>query len=265
MTDQTIHAFRWLGKDEPFLDEPVVSVCQRVMIGRYGGNTKATAHKNEDAALVWCADADETQPSWEFVALLDAHYSSESAELITEAIEAEQVAIFSCLAQPLAKAFTSLHDHLRGLFLTLEFREACQEVNGEASILFCARKANFLWWMNVGDVLIYLLHPELARLGQFALNQRSFFEWVGERNTFDLAVPCYATGVRELMYGLNRIVLTTDGLLEFGDRPFENPVFLYQAFRLGTQLEQNVMEALQQVHNGQGQDSATIIAWDYEA
>ena len=45
----------------------------------------------------------------------------------------------------------------------------------------------------------------------------SFYEWIGNVNTFDLPVPCYSTGIRELRNGKNRIVMVTDGVLECGN------------------------------------------------
>ncbi|MEK4512079.1 hypothetical protein [Paenibacillus sp. FSL K6-2524] len=62
--------------------------------------------------------------------------------------------------------------------------------------------------------MAYLFHPDLAKFNQYGLNQRQFFEWVGQVNTFDLSVPCYTSGRRQLRYGSNYIVLATDGVLE---------------------------------------------------
>lgn len=252
----SIAAFRWHGGEEQFLNQVVIATCGRVVIGRYGGSTEAGADKNEDGALVWCAD------EWEFAALLDAHYSTQSAALVVAALESHQESLAACLALPVAEAFTILHARLMGLFGSPDFRAQCRQLVGEASCLICARKDRFLWWLCIGDVVVYVLHPELARQGQFALNQRSYYEWVGKRNTFDLTVPCYASGVRQLVDGRSRIVMTTDGLLEYGARPFENPSYLYQSFRSQHDLEAVVAEALQQVHAEDGSDSATIIAWD---
>ena len=35
---------------------------------------------------------------------------------------------------------------------------------------------------------MYVFHDELHKLGQYALNQRHFYEWIGNVNTFDLPV-----------------------------------------------------------------------------
>jgi hypothetical protein len=253
------HALRWLGSAAMHLDTPTIKRCDRVVIGCYGGNTGAGANKNEDAAHVWAA----TDGSWEFAVLVDAHYSSESAAVILAGIAAQRDAIVASLTGPLDEFVPGLHTALLTLFRSKAFRARCQQVVGEASCLICARREHFLWWMNIGDCVLYLFHPELARLGQFALNQRSFFEWIGARNTFDLPIPCYTTGVRELFPGMNRILLTTDGLLECGGQPFTDARALYALFNPGspTSDQAAVERALATVHHERGRDSATLIAW----
>jgi hypothetical protein len=251
-------SFRWLGSDAPHLDAPFTTTCRDVVIGCYGGCTAAGASRNEDGALVWCA----ADGRWEFALLLDAHASADSAALILTAIEAEAEAITACLSRPVETAFASLHQHLLALFQSSPFREQCRRLQGETACLLGARKDRFLWWLSIGDCVVYLFHPELARLGQFALNQRSFFEWIGHANSFNLPVPCYATGVRELRAGQNRIVMTTDGLLECGTRPFEDPRHLYDLFGPEHEgVEASVQSALARVHQERGRDSAAVIAW----
>jgi serine/threonine protein phosphatase PrpC len=254
----SILSFRWLGSEAPHLDTPVITTCRDVVIGCYGGHTGAGASRNEDGALVWCA----ADGSWEFALLLDAHASADSAALVLTAIGAEAEAIAACLSRPIETAFASLQQHVLALFQSSPFREQCAHIQGETACLLGARKAQFLWWLSVGDCVVYLFHPELARLGQFTLNQRSFFEWIGHANSFNLPVPCSATGVRELRAGQNRIVMTTDGLLECGTRPFEDPRRLYELFGAEREgVEASVQSALARVHQERGRDSATIVAW----
>ena len=256
-----IETFRWLGGDEMRLDKPGVFTCARVKVGLYGGNTKAGATKNEDAALVLCS----SDGDWELAAVIDAHYSSDSARLILDALALEHEEITRCISQPVGVAFDRLERHLLELFSSSEFRARCRQVVGEASCMVAARKDSFVWWFSVGDCVVYALHRGLARLGQFALNQRSFFEWIGNRNTFDLPVPCYTRGIKELPPGRTVLLLATDGLLECGNRPFEAPLYLYQAFTYGTDadLGDNVLNALNTVHSEGGKDSATVVAWPY--
>jgi hypothetical protein len=66
------------------------------------------------------------------------------------------------------------------------FREACRHVVGEASAIFAAQKGRFVFWLSVGDCLGFALHPELGGQGQFAMNQRHFYEWIGKSNVFEL-------------------------------------------------------------------------------
>jgi hypothetical protein len=261
--DGGAYALRWLGRDEPHLDAPAVARAGPAVLGCYGGNTRAGASKNEDGALVWCA----ADGGWEFATIVDAHYSAESAALILAAVAAQAEPIAATLAGPPERFAAGLHSLLLDTFAAPTFRARCRQVEGEASCLICARRDRYLWWLAVGDCVLYLFHPELARLGQFALNQRSFFEWIGQRNTFDLAVPCYAAGTRELPPGPSRILLTTDGLLECGRRPFADPAELYRLFAPGAEADAGraAHAALERVHRERGRDSATLIAWGADA
>ncbi len=260
-----LRRFRWLGNDAMYLDSPHVTAFGTVAIGCYGGHHEAGADKNEDAALVWCA-ADGT---WEFALLLDAHASADSAALVLVTVAAEEEALVRMLGQPVTTALFATDRHFVQLFGSAQFRARCQELQGETACLICVRKEQFLWWFSVGDCLLALLHPDLAERGQFALNQRSFFEWIGRVNTFALPAPCYSSGVRELRSGTNVIVLTTDGLLEYPASPFADPGEISRWFmptepEAAGRLSACVQAALTAVHQAQGRDSATVIAWAYD-
>ena len=226
------------------------------MIGRYGGNRAAGAHKNEDAALIWR----DPEQGWTFAALLDAHAGSESAEAVLELIQGQASDLLNLLAQPIETAFKGIQKTLLNALSSPAFKEACKRMAGETALLVCVQKGGFVWWLSVGDCVLYLLHPDLIKLGQYALNQRQFFEWVGRVNTFDLPVPAYTTGVRELRGGLNHLMLVTDGLLEFGTRPSEEARALADII-MGNGAEEAVGMLLERVHEDEGRDSATIIHW----
>ncbi|HEV8194017.1 MAG TPA: protein phosphatase 2C domain-containing protein, partial [Ktedonobacterales bacterium] len=151
-TDGDIQTFRWVGNEEAFLDAPDVATCGHVVIGRYGGRTRAGASKNEDGALVWC----HTGGLWELATLLDAHFTAESATLVSEAIEGEREGLISLLAEPVERAFPLLHAFFVGLFGAPDFRARCREVEGEASCLIAVRKGSYLWWLSVGDCVGYI-------------------------------------------------------------------------------------------------------------
>jgi hypothetical protein len=119
--------------------------------------------------------------------------------------------------------------------------------------------------MSIGDCCLFLFHPELARFGQFSLNQRNFFEWIGASNSFSLPVACFSSGVRELRRGKNLIVLATDGVVEAGRRQYEDPKNLYRLFTAyDLDPKQGIERILSQVHAHHGVDSATMIGWIYE-
>lgn len=254
----------WLGQREPCLDAPVILDCGGVALGRYGGSRAAGATKNEDGALIWV----DPGGGWEVALVLDAHATAESAALVLDTVAAQGDAVAALLADPVATALPAVSRYFAALFASESFRAACRGVVGETACLLAVRRANFLWWLSVGDCVAYLLHPDLARRGQYALNQRQFFEWIGQVNTFDLPVPCYTTGMRELRGGRNVLLLVTDGLLEFADRPFERPGALYDAFfppdSATAPIASAVESLLRRVHASGGRDSATIVAWHYE-
>ena len=144
----------------------------------------------------------------------------------------------------------------------------CKTVQGETAVLMCVQKGTFLWWLSVGDNLIYLLHPQLANMGQYALNQRHFYEWIGQVNSLALPIPAYSRGVSELRKGMNTIVLFTDGVLEFEDSPSMDNHVLYQAFHAvqaeDTNQKQALLEVLEKVHKGLGWDSATVMSFSVD-
>lgn len=112
--------------------------------------------------------------------------------------------------------------------------------------------------------MLYLFHQELALLGQNQLNQRQFYEWIGEVNTFELGVPCYSVGIRELRTGKNRLFLTTDGLIECPNEPYANPASIYHSFTDPEVDERVVTSMLESIKNHHVRDSTTIITWSIE-
>jgi hypothetical protein len=255
-----IYKYRWLGSQVPHLDHLSITSCRDVVIGCYGGHTQSGANKNEDGALVWAAK----DRSWEFALLLDAHHTAESAELIMRMIELETREILALLYLPVQTAFQKLQYYLISRFSSPAFRARCKYVEGETACLISVRKDRFLWWLAIGDCAVYLLHPDLARMGQFALNQRNFFEWIGKANTFELPVPSLTSGVRELRKGPNYIVMLTDGFLETKGGFYRESRNIYKDFTFWNQdMEASVRLALNRVQTEQGVDSATAIAWRY--
>lgn len=258
MTADDILSFRWIGDDATYIDEPHVERCGDVVIGAYGGASGSGALKNEDAAWVLCHPAGE----WRFAALVDGHYSCESDEAIFAVLDARKHAIIEAMTQPTGPAFETVRRLLLDGFNDDNFREACRHVVGEASAIFAAQKGRFVFWLSVGDCLGFALHPELGGQGQFAMNQRHFYEWIGRSNVFELDPVPFSSGVQELRTGLNAVALVTDGLYEYPNSPFEDPTAVYAT--LGPpqpDLAAGAMRALTTVHRGRGRDSATIVAW----
>lgn len=254
MPRNTVSEMKWVGGIYSFIDKPTVELVGSIVLGTYGGNSDAGANKNEDGALLWSND----EMDWEFAVILDGHNSSESVQLLVDAFMCYKIDIIEILtSSPLPDAFERLQKYAVNILSTVD----TSSIRGESSCLVFARRGRYLWWLNVGDCTLYLLHEDYSRLGQYAVNQRSFFEWVGQVNTFDELVPCYSAGVKLLRKGRNVILAVTDGVLEFGERPFEDPKVLYDTMFSSEDIRNQVRDVLEVVHSSLGSDSATIIAW----
>jgi len=259
---KNFYEHKWLGSENMHLDKGSVLDCGDIFVGCYGGNTSAGAHKNEDGCYILC----DNEYKWRLSLLVDSHATNESAKLVVNTIETRKLEIINILNLPIENVFSKLQCFFINIFSSKEFKAQCKGIKGETACLISVQKGQFLWWLSIGDNLVYLFHPELVKLGQFSLNQRQFYEWVGYQNSFDLPVPCYSSGVRQLREGLNYIFLLTDGVLECGDRPFENSVYLYETltnreFSKPTDIKENMLAVLNRVHEEKGRDSATIIGW----
>ncbi|NUO60532.1 MAG: protein phosphatase 2C domain-containing protein [Hamadaea sp.] len=232
----------WAGRDAAYLDEPSAVTAGRMVLGRYGGRTDAGANKNEDAALLLQGE------DWELAVVADGHGGADSAAFLIELLH-DDPDVAGIMARPAADALSVVRTHLVKRMQGADL----DHLRGEAAVLMVARKDRYAAWLNVGDNLAFVLHPELARLGQRTLNQRSFFEWVGRVDSLRLEVPSYASGVHALRPGRTRIALVTDGALEFFADLYEGP------------LDAAVAQLTQRVHDGRGVDSATVVAWDVVA
>jgi serine/threonine protein phosphatase PrpC len=252
-------SFSWVGSEEDFVDRPSVLQLKHIVVGRYGGNSTAGQSKNEDGCMVWFSQEED----WELSVVLDAHYSAESAESILELFGQEETAIRRILTLPkVHHAFRDLEEKVLDMFHSEEFLDTCRKVKGETACLIAARKGRYVWWLSVGDCLLYLFHPELARMGQYQINQRQFYEWIGRVNTFAQEVPCYTVGRRELRKGENRLFLTTDGLVECPGAPYLDPIQIEKAFYGGIPAADAVHSMLETIRQHGVRDSATIITWN---
>jgi serine/threonine protein phosphatase PrpC len=242
----------WTGHQEAFLDQPEVTSAHGMVLGRYGGCTGTGANKNEDAAFLKSGPDD----LWELAAVADGHGGPDSSALAVQLLDDDPL-LPELLGQPVREALPALHARLLSLLQTADTRRLA----GETALLVAARRDRFVYWACIGDCMLYVLHHELAALGQYALNQRSFYEWFGRVDSLRLEVPCYASGVHALRPGRSRIALVTDGLLEFGERPYGDARRLYDDLA-GGDLAAQTAYLLAAARDAGGADSATIIAWD---
>ncbi|GLX66540.1 protein phosphatase 2C domain-containing protein [Paenibacillus glycanilyticus] len=254
--------FVWLGDEDKHLDDPFVTNYMDISIGLYGGNTFAGANKNEDGTLVWRNE----DHSGEIVAIVDAHNTAQSAELVIRSLETIMPNIIEALSPCNLNVFENINKMIIHLFSSDHFVNQCKDVIGETACLICIRRDQYLWWLNIGDCVLYLFHEELQQRGQYALNQRNFYEWIGNQSAFNYGIPCYSTGLRELRPGTNTILVTTDGLLEYGDRHYDKSENIYNCVKnqFQSSLDASIKKLITDVHEGQGRDSATVISWTIE-
>ncbi|WP_409274526.1 protein phosphatase 2C domain-containing protein [Neobacillus sp. SCS-31] len=249
----------WVGSEKEFVDEISVETVGPIVLGRFGGNSSAGQHKNEDGCIAWTGG----ENGYEFVVLLDAHSSADSAELVVSEFGKRKEEIKETLRLSVNKSFRELGKRIVSFFQDEDFKKRCKELQGETACLIAVRKENFLWWFSIGDCILYLHHPELAALYEYQQNHRSFYEWVGKVNTFELPVPCYSTGCKELRRGRNHILLTTDGLVECPGSVFEQPEKVFTAFR-DAGNEEGVNKLLTIIKKKNVRDSTTILSWQVE-
>ncbi len=251
-------SYSWVGSRYMFLDEISVTEQKGIHIGRYGGNTLSGASKNEDGLIVLHGDSG----NWRLAVVLDAHHSAESAELVVDHLLNRRDELTALLDRE--DALQQLERYIVALFSEEAFRTACGQVKGETALLIVLQRDQYVWWFSVGDCVAYVLHPKLARLGQYALNQRQFYEWIGQVNTFDHTVPCYSSGRRQLRNGRNMIVLLTDGILEGASGEYDQGSTLYSALYNEHSMSVNLHGMLDHLHTTGSYDSATIICWEYD-
>lgn len=48
-------------------------------------------------------------------------------------------------------------------FSHLHLRKSVK-IKGETACLLCVRKENYIWWLSIGDCLVYVFHEELHKL-----------------------------------------------------------------------------------------------------
>ncbi|WNS74785.1 protein phosphatase 2C domain-containing protein [Bacillus sp. DTU_2020_1000418_1_SI_GHA_SEK_038] len=259
MNKPGVYEFSWVGSQENFIDKINIHKLQHIVLGRFGGNKAAGQIKNEDGCVIWV----DEKKDWEFVILLDAHQTAESAEFVISAFETQKEVIKNILSLSINESFDRISELILTIFKSKRFKEACQNIQGETACLFAVRKGKFLWWLSIGDCVLYLFHPELSVLNEYQQNHRSFYEWVGRVNTFDLPVPCYCEGRKELRKGKNHLFLTTDGLIECPNTDFKNPKEILKSFEIYSN-DGGVKQLLQEIQEKNVRDSTTIISWFVE-
>lgn len=241
----------WHGNDNKYIDEIHIEAFYDMTIGLYGGYN---AVKNEDGYLVMAMEDGS-----KFSVLFDAHTTNESVVYVIETLEKKLNDIHKICCLPINQCFERLQSYLLDILTSDEMTHELQKRQGETAVLFCFQKDQFIWWLSIGDNSLYVFHKEFNELGQYRLNQRTFYQWIGKQNALNLQVPCYTSGTLQLREGDNRILMLTDGVLEIEERPFENDKTLETAFR--GSLYEGTKTVLEEVRTRKGKDNATMMTW----
>jgi hypothetical protein len=242
----------WSGGEAPYLDLPVVETVGNVSVGRFAGHGSL---KNEDGLLVW------SDPAWTFAVILDGHGGSSSVDGVLALFDEAEDLLLPLCARADAAAVSDLQRELIGLLTSERTTRLMSSVQGETACLVCYQWQQHLLWLSIGDNTLYLLHPDLGRLGQFTVTTRNFFEWIGEKSSVAGTPPYFSTGIRQLRTGRNSIVLVTDGIQELPGRPYEQPADFAAAFSSEPDNVSAIELMLAKTQETQGRDSCTLLAW----
>lgn len=245
----------WNGHLNNYIDEIKMIDLHHVTIGIFGGSSSRGTKLNEDGLYVISKYDD-----FVFSVLFDAHATNESVIYYTEALIEKKSDIESSLKLNTKQAIKNIETLIEDILNNQKVLSQSKELKGETAFLVCLQKNEYLWWLSVGDNSIYTFNKEFNELGQYRLNQRIFYQWIGQKNSMALDVPCYSKGTIQLRPGKTTIVMLTDGVLEIEGRPFENHETLKEHIEANS-LKSGIHNVLEVVKTSCGKDNATIIAW----
>jgi len=245
----------WYGNKEKYIDTVNIKEFHNITMGCFGGSSERGAYKNEDGYIV----AKPTDNS-AFVVLLDAHTTDSSAKYFINKLADKIDEIIKICRKSTEDAFPELQNFITNFIKSEELKNECEGLIGETALLICFQKEEFLWWLSIGDNSVYVFHREFNELGQYKVNQRIFYQWIGQKNSIGLKVPCYTSGTLELRAGVNKILLLTDGVLEIDGRPYEDNNKLKHVFRESS-LDKSTGIVLEEVQRRKGADNATMLSW----
>lgn len=252
-----MNKFLWNGSYDTYMNQIHIQKIAGITAGFFGGYNDQGQEKNEDGLYILTKDEGNS-----LLVLMDAHASNDSIIKVTDWLNRQTEAFSQIMDQPLEEAFPAMKALFHGMIEEQALQASIAQVKGETAFLAVYHRKDYIWWLSVGDNSLYLFHPEFAKLGQYRLNQRLFFQWLGQKNSLLLDLPCYAEGAIELRQGLNHLVLLTDGILEAGDSLYNKSDVLYQVFTKNTGHEA-IREVLSHVKGQKGIDSCTVMSWQY--
>lgn len=244
----------WHGKIATYIDHIEVAAYKNTYTGCFGGSSQSGTVDNEDGYLVACPTDDST-----LAVLFDAHTSKESLLYVMDQLTLHMKDISACCQGPVEQALPRVQAYITSFIQETHIKDKCKSLTGETALLFCLQKQEYLWWLSIGDNSLYVFHDDFNDLGQYQVNSRIYYQWIGQQNALDLKVPCFASGTLQLRQGVNKILLLTDGVLEIEGRPFEDSKVLKACFE--DTHPRALTRILEEVQKRKGRDNATLISW----
>ncbi|WP_235989011.1 protein phosphatase 2C domain-containing protein [Aquibacillus kalidii] len=123
--------FSWNGSLINFVDDMNIKNYNQISLGRYGGNSSAGQYKNEDGCLIWL----DNKQNWEFVVILDAHNSAESAALVIKQFSRYKKEIQILFSLSYEQTLKRLEATILNLFQEEQFLADCQKIKGETACI----------------------------------------------------------------------------------------------------------------------------------
>lgn len=248
---------QWNGEVEKYIDSIGIREIEDIWIGNFGGSSSKGTVKNEDGAIIY-----RLQNQGVLAIIFDAHTSSDSVIELQKLIIELNEDIYRIGNMKDYSSLIEMKKLMEEFISSNSSNEQMKCCTGETAVLFTYQYEEYVWWLSIGDNQLYIFHEEFNSLGQYNINSRIFYQWIGRMNSINLKVPCYSTGTIELREGSSRIILLTDGILEIDKRPLENNEVL-KKYICEDKLDKGIKNTLELVKRSEGKDNATIIGWDY--
>lgn len=106
------------------------------------------------------------------MAVADGHAGADSSALAVQLLEGDPE-LPGILGLRAGEALPALHAHMLDLFQAAD----TSWLAGDAAVLLAARRDRFVYWLSIGDCMLYVLNRELATSPGRSMRQRCTGRW----------------------------------------------------------------------------------------